>query len=97
LAANNPSIEEAGGPRKRSDWALHPGTQKATSTMSILNTPAFRAYGLALCGNFLGAWLLDVTGSMLPLAFSASASLLCTEHLVKTIRSAKTTARGNRR
>ena len=40
---------------------------------------------VAMGGNFAGAWLLDVTGSMLPLALSASASILCTVELVKEL------------
>ena len=57
--------------------------------MSILNSSAFRFYALALIGNFVSAWLLAVTGSMVPLALTASASLLCTVNLVKRIKSRK--------
>ncbi len=62
--------------------------------MSILRSSAFRCYAVALGGNFAGAWLLDVTGSMLPLALSASASILCTVDLVKELRSRNAGKRG---
>lgn len=55
--------------------------------MSILRSSAFRWYVLALVGNVVAAWLLAVTGSLLPLALTASASLLCTVALVKRILS----------
>ncbi len=34
---------------------------------------------------FVGAWLTDLTGSVLPLALGASALLMCTVPLVKEI------------
>lgn len=46
-------------------------------------------YGLGLCATLIGAWLTDVSGSMLPLALGASASLLCTLPLVKAIWTAR--------
>jgi hypothetical protein len=44
-----------------------------------------RQYFVGLAATFAGAWLTDLTGSMLPLAMGASLSLLCTAPLVRQL------------
>ena len=53
--------------------------------MSLLRRPSFRRYAFGLVATFAGAWLTDVTESMLPLALGASALLLFTMPLIKEI------------
>ena len=64
--------------------------------MSLLRTRIFRHYACGLICTFLGAWLTAMTGSMLPLALGAAASVMSTAPLVRTIWSKKT-ARGDTR
>ena len=45
----------------------------------------FNRYLAGLACTFVGAWLTDLTGSMLPLALGASVSLMCTAPLVRQI------------
>jgi hypothetical protein len=45
----------------------------------------FTRYLAGLASTFAGAWLTDLTGSMLPLALGASVSLMCTAPLVRQI------------
>jgi hypothetical protein len=59
-------------------------------------SPLFRLYGIGLACTFVGAWLTEVSGSMLPLALGASVTLMCTFRVVKTIR-AKRAPRGGSR
>jgi len=47
--------------------------------------PVFQRYLGGLGAIFVGAWLMDVTGSMLPLALGASVSLMCTLPWVRQI------------
>jgi hypothetical protein len=56
-----------------------------TITMSHMRKQEFRRYALALGATFIGAYLTEPTGSLLPLALGASALLLCTWTLVKAI------------
>lgn len=53
--------------------------------MSILFTRLTRHYAFGLVCTFLGAWLTDITDSMLPLALGASALVLATVPLVRAI------------
>ena len=61
--------------------------QMSDSTMSCERRKSLLRYAAGLSCTFFGAWLTDVTGSMLPLALGASASLVCTLPLVKAILS----------
>ncbi|MEP6872936.1 MAG: hypothetical protein ABI887_01090 [Burkholderiales bacterium] len=45
----------------------------------------FNRYLVGLACTFAGAWLTDLTSSMLPLALGASVSLMCTAPLVRQI------------
>ena len=58
--------------------------------MSTLRKHSLFRYAIGLVSTFVGAWLTDLSGSMLPLALGASASLLCTVPLVKAIWSGTT-------
>lgn len=42
-------------------------------------------YLTGLCATFAGAWGTELTDSMLPLALGASATLLCTLPVVKSL------------
>ena len=53
--------------------------------MSHLRSKTFQHYLLALAGTFAGAWLTDVTGSMLPLALGAAGALLKTLPLARAL------------
>lgn len=55
------------------------------NTMSLRFRQVLRHYAGGLAGLFVGAWLTDLTGSVLPLALGASALLMCTVPLVKEI------------
>ena len=57
--------------------------------MSILLSTEFRNYAFGLACTALGAWLTDVTDSLLPLAFGGSVLVLNTVPLVKAIWSRK--------
>ena len=48
-------------------------------------SPELRAYLAGLCATFAGAWVTEVTGSMLPLALGASVALMCTASLVRSL------------
>jgi hypothetical protein len=56
----------------------------------------FRLYGAGLACTLLGAWLTEVTGSMLPLALGASVTLMCTFQVVKSIRTRRAPHSGPR-
>ena len=64
--------------------------------VSILRSKVIRHYALALAGTFLGAWLTDVTGSMLPLALASAALIMATLPLVRAIRARNTPGPGAR-
>ena len=51
----------------------------------MLKTASFRRYLVGLSATFAGAWGMDLTGSMMPLALGASFTLICTVPLVKEI------------
>lgn len=57
--------------------------------MSFLRSKVFRHYLLGLGSTFAGAWLTDVTGSMLPLALGAATALVQTPPLVRAVWSKK--------
>lgn len=42
-------------------------------------------YGAGLAAICAGAWLTELSGSMLPLALGASAAVLCTVSLVRSL------------
>ncbi len=49
-------------------------------------SPAFRAlpcYFFGLAATFTGAWLMDTTGSMWPLALGGAMSMMCTAPVVR--------------
>lgn len=46
----------------------------------------FRLYAAGLGCTFGGAWLTEVSGSLLPLALGASVTLMCTVQVIKSIR-----------
>lgn len=46
----------------------------------------FRLYAAGLGCTFVGAWLTEVSGSFLPLALGASVALMCTVHVIKSIK-----------
>jgi len=46
----------------------------------------FPLYAIGLGCVLAGAWLNEVSGSLIPLALGASASLMCTFRVVKRIR-----------
>lgn len=45
----------------------------------------FHRYLVGLTATFAGAWVTDLTNSMVPLALGASVSLMCTAPLVRQI------------
>ena len=49
------------------------------------HSPALRRYGLGLACVFAGAWLTELSGSMIPLSMGAAASLMWTLPLVRSI------------
>lgn len=51
----------------------------------MLKSTALRHYLLGLAAGFVGAWLTEVTASMLPLAMGASVAVMCTAPLVKQV------------
>ena len=46
---------------------------------------AFHQYLVGLGATFAGAWLTDLTTSMIPLALGASIAVMCTASLVRRI------------
>ena len=61
--------------------------------MSILLSAKFRDYAFGLACTALGAWLTDVTDSLLPLAFGGAVLVLNTVPLVRAIWSRNRTRR----
>jgi hypothetical protein len=57
------------------------------SFKSILSNPPMRLYLLGHVLIVLGAWLMDVTASMLPMALAASAALMLSMPLLKQLTS----------
>ena len=52
---------------------------------SILRNPPLRLYLLGHGLILVGAWLMDLTGSMLPMALGASAALMLSVPLLKQL------------
>ena len=52
---------------------------------SLLRNPPLRLYLLGHACILLGAWLMEVSGSMLPMALGASAALMLSMPLVKRL------------
>ncbi|MBC7954730.1 MAG: hypothetical protein H7Y33_02515 [Cytophagales bacterium] len=46
----------------------------------------FSLYGAGLACTFAGAWLTEITGSLLPIAMGASVTLMCTVQVVRSLR-----------
>lgn len=63
-----------------------------TTLSSLLRNRPLRLYALGHLVVMLGIWLMSVTGSVLPLAMAASAGLMLTMPVVRTLW-----ARANRR
>lgn len=57
--------------------------------MSFLRSRVFHHYLIGLGCAFAGAWLTDVTGSMLPLALGAAMAVVQTPPLVRAVWSKK--------
>ena len=55
------------------------------SFQSILRNPPMRLYLLGHGLILLGAWLMDLTHSMLPMALAASAALMLTMPLLRQL------------
>ena len=47
----------------------------------------FRLYAAGLACTFIGAWLSEMSASLVPLAMGASVTLMCTLKVIKLIRS----------
>ena len=52
---------------------------------SLLRNPPLRLYLLGHSCILLGAWLMDASGSMLPMALGASAALMLSMPLIKQL------------
>lgn len=65
---------------------------------SLLRHRPLRLYALGHLLMLLGAWLMSVTGSMLPMALGASAALMLTMPVVRTLwaRAARPSDKGRR-
>lgn len=50
---------------------------------------ALRGYGFGLACVFAGAWLTELSGSMLPLSMGAAAALMWTVPLVRSLWGSK--------
>jgi hypothetical protein len=55
------------------------------SFTSLLRSPPMRLYLLGHGFILFGAWLMDLTGSMLPMALGASAALMLSVPLLKQL------------
>ncbi|HJU99861.1 MAG TPA: hypothetical protein VJ752_04870 [Burkholderiaceae bacterium] len=58
-----------------------------TSLKTLLRQPAVRQYLLGHAAIVLGAWLMDLTQSMLPMALAASAALMLSLPLLRQLSS----------
>ncbi|MBC7993540.1 MAG: hypothetical protein H7Z15_09900 [Rhizobacter sp.] len=56
----------------------------------------FRLYSVGLACTLVGAWLTEVSGSLLPLALCASVTLMCTFQVVKSLRAKRAPHTGSR-
>ena len=57
--------------------------------MSKRQKQALQGYAIGLGCTFVGAWLTDVTASMLPLALGAAVAVMSTMRLIKSIPSSR--------
>lgn len=64
--------------------------------MSLLSSKSVRQYVAGLVCTVLGAWLTDVTGSVLPLALGGAVLVMATVALVLAIRASHAARRDNR-
>jgi hypothetical protein len=67
------------------------------SFKAILSNPPMRLYLLGHALIVLGAWLMDVTASMLPMALAASAALMLSMPLLKQLTARLRTRRPRKR
>ena len=65
--------------------------------LSILRNPTMRLYLLGHLLIVLGAWLMEVTKSMLPMALAASAALMLMVPLLRQLGARFVKARSNDR
>ena len=69
-----------------------PPTQSAI-TMSVLSNKPMRFYATGLLCTAAGAWLTDVTGSLLPLSLGGAVLVMATLPVVRAIRARHTKRR----
>lgn len=62
------------------DWVIF-----ATAPPMGSKPQLFRLYAAGLACTVVGAWLTEVSGSLVPLALGASVTLMCTVQVVKSI------------
>ena len=65
--------------------------------MALLSSKPLRHYTVGFVCMLVGAWLTDVTDSLLPLSLGGAALLLATWPLVLAIRARYASQRDNRR
>ncbi len=65
--------------------------------MALLSSKSVRHYALSFVCMLVGAWLTDVTDSLLPLSLGGAALLMITLPLVLAIRARYATQRDTRR
>jgi hypothetical protein len=53
--------------------------------MNIERSTACRLYLTGMSATLAGAWITELTGSMLPLALGAAFTLMCTARVVHTV------------
>jgi len=57
--------------------------------MTHLPIKVFLTYVFGLASTFMGAWMTEISGSLLPLAMGGAASVMTTVPLVRAIRGAR--------
>lgn len=73
------------------DWVIF-----ATAPPMGSKPQLFLLYAAGLACTLVGAWFTEISGSFVPLALGASATLMCTVQVIKSIRS-KPAARSDSR
>ena len=66
----------------------------STTTVSLFSNPATRLYAGGLLCTAAGAWLTELTGSLLPLSLGSAALVMATVPVVRAIRSRHNKRRG---
>mgnify|MGYP000235127584 CR=1 FL=1 len=64
--------------------------------MSLFSSEPARCYAGGLLCTVAGAWLTEVTGSLLPLSLGGAVLVMVTLPLVRAIRARHTSQRGKR-